>query len=311
MVLSRYTQSFVGGVLTGCAAVTLLLLASSILSKGIYLISWDGDSNEAPTEDDMIEILMDTYEQEGLPSPSPAFIVKGLEKPEPVLNFFTKKVKVFKRSEPTLHHPKKHFLTVVVTSSILLERTANSIMNTWGKDTPDYRIVVGTKNDGATISNLPNILKTDHDDFPAFPYLSLEEIGFVLDLVRQHYLTRYRWFFITTSNVYISIQRLRSFLTTLDPNSMLYVGNPSKHKMPKGKHYCNGGPGILLSHTALKRLEGQVTNCLNSSSKESGYVAFGKCVFSRLHRDCQLGTNVSFLFQLLPLVYRCKEFLGG
>ena len=187
--------------------------------------------------------------------------------------------------------PKKPLLIVVVTSQKLLQRTANRISRTWGRQTKDYRIIVGNGKYSDT-SGITKLLPVSYSDFPAFPYLSIGDLNFLLNLVRSEFTEQYNWFIFVSSNTYISVPSLQRFLNSMDASKPLYMGYPSNKTLPTGLRYCEGGPGLVFSHTALS---GITEPCVSGSSsrEEPGYQDLGKCLVSRLKVDCYGGLNVS------------------
>ena len=303
MVLSRYSKSFVHGVVIGCAVVTLLLITSTFVSKEITrsLESIYGGETETLFLAERRSLLffgsMSSQAADGAGRKEEVTTLVSEEVVEEVHDSTVASSGAsVKEDNEEFHQPLKPLLSVVVTSRYHVERTSRLIKSTWGNNTMDYCILIGMDGNFPPFSTpLPHVYESPHTDFPAVPYLTLEELGFVLNLVRSNFLNNYKWFLIVSSNVYVSVQRLERFLGGLESNSIVYLGHPSNQSMEDGKYYCEGGPGILLSHTALRFMEGQIQECQKTSGKKSGYLELGKCFISRLHQECNHGGNVSGL----------------
>lgn len=292
--MSRNSFSFVRGVVVGCAIATLLLVASNLLSLSVEtLYGGVGDSlalaegrslllYESQAGGGGVSVALPPAEKVEVKLPLVAADGNGPVNP------------VNSEEEPVKHHPKNSLLIIVVTSSILLERTSTRISRTWGRETTEYRVVVG---DADTRSrDVPNLLRTAHSDFPAFPYLSIGDLNFLLNLVREKFADEYRWFLLVPSNTYVSVHDLEAFLGGVDPGRVVYMGSPSNRSMPRGLRYCEGGPGIVLSHTALRRMGRQLLEGCASEGRDwrdSGYQKLGKCLIRHLGTECSAGLDVS------------------
>lgn len=286
-MVSRNNSSFVRGVVVGCTFSTLLLITSNLVFRGISLSldSVYGEEVEGLALAEGRSLLF--YESKSGSTPSTAtstdgesLIPKSKELPPTILKYFN-----------AIEEERKPLLTVVVTSMNLLERTSSRIRTTWGKDTANYRIVVGALGSEMNTRNIPNVLACAHQDFPAFPYLSISDLTVVLDLIRNNFLGDYKWFLLASSNMYVSVQNLEKFLHGLDADQVTYIGNPSNNT-----HlcYCKGGPGIVLSSMALRKMEGTIEACAREREGESGYRELGSCMLSRLKTSCYLSDDVSF-----------------
>lgn len=288
--MSRYKSTFVRGVFIGCSAATLLLIASSLVGRGISLSFYDGErDSEVLAEgrsllslegllstpgNDEVEVTTEgnsNYEKEPMTFTSREFTGEdqGLEQ-----------------------EPKKPLLTIVTTSRSLLERTLNRIRTSWGSvEAAEYRVVVGVE--GTMLNDIPpQVVVSAHYNFPAFPYLSISNISTLLDIVTSNFINQYKWFLFAPSNVYISVQSLERFLEGLNPDKVVYIGRPSNDSMPQ---YCEGGPGIIFSHVALRKMKRLLKHCVRNSKGDSGYRELGKCFISELKTECSMGNVVSYL----------------
>lgn len=294
--MSRYSFAFIRGVFIGCAVSALLLIASDLVYRGVSLsletVYGRETDSLAPAEGRSLLL----YESQASRS------VAAIEDNHPVFTqgIIGENVKDVKSNNEEeillLQQPRKPLLIVVVTSEKLLERTSGRIRRTWGKETADYRIVVGKQN--IKTSNIPNLLSTSHPGLPAFPYLSIGDLNFLLNLVRSEFLGQYSWFIFMSSNTYVSVQSLERFLGGMDASEVVYMGSPSNNSVPRDLRYCEGGPGLIFSHAALR---GMKEPCSGRSGGD-GYGLLGRCIASQLRTDCYRGVNVSFNKGWCPII---------
>ena len=288
----RYSPAFVRGVFIGCALSALVLLTTNLVYRGVTLSPDDSYGREPesfPLAEGRGLLLYESQANLEINSAEEVFTHKAVDVNE---NQLPSDVEEYKQEGFVGHsQPKKPLLIVVVTSRKLLQRTANRISRTWGGQTKDYRIIVGGGKN-SDISGITNLLPVSYSDFPAFPYLSIGDLNFLLNLVRTEFAEQYDWFLFVSSNTYISVPSLERFLNSMDASKPLYMGYPSNKTLPMGLLYCEGGPGLVFSHTTLS---GITEPCVGGSSsrEEPGYRDLGKCVVGQLKVDCYGGLNVS------------------
>lgn len=274
----------------GALTATLLLIASSLVCKGISLSFYGGGTDQ--------EVLAEGRSLLSLEGLSSAL---GSDEGEITT---VKTSASYEREEgvslttstdsKSLEQPKKPLLTVVTTTRSLLERTSRRIRTSWGSvGGAEYRIVVGREGTISSAADDPHVIVSADHNFPSFPYLTISSLSALLDLVRSNFLHQYKWFLIAPSNVYVSVQTLERFLQRLNPYQVVYIGRPSNHSMPLGHHYCEGGPGIVFSHVALRKMKGRLQRCVQNSKGDLGYRDLGKCMISELQTECFLSNHVS------------------
>lgn len=299
----KYNGSFLRGAITGCTLTTLLLVTTSLVFRGVTLsleTVYGGKEADFPRLAEGRSLL--GFWGAG----SPPVAVENVQT-QLLFNFSAVSDSTIrpvpsetrKRTSDRSHHrlsknaPKKQLLVVVTSSRSLLERTLKRIRSTWGRETANYRVVVGSKDRTPEYNekSLPNLLiSSDSRDLPAFPYLTLSEINAVLDAVRSNFIGQYKWFLFGPSNLYLSVQAMERFLSALNPNRVVYFGNPNNSN---GVQYCQGGPGFILSQVALSKIAGE---CIAGSSTDTelGYYQLGRCFMAKLKTQCSLGNfNVS------------------
>ena len=294
--MSRYRSTFVRGVFFGCLGGTLMLIASSLFFRGLSLSFETGGTNG--------ELLAEgrsllSLEGLGLPSAlgndEEEVTTKDIESYEkeqaPPMTY----ISVRDSNEQKSDQPKKPFLTLVTTTKSLLERTSNRIRTSWGSvEGAEYRIVVGMEAiPSLSIVDMPEVILSTGYHFPAFPYLSLSNLSALLELITENFIDDYNWFLLAPSNVYVSVQSLERFLQRLNPYKVVYVGRPSNYSMPNERNYCEGGPGIVLSHMAVRKLRRRLEGCIRNSKGDLGYRELGKCLISELKTECFVSEDVS------------------
>lgn len=303
--MSKYRSTFVRGVFVGCLAGTLLLIASSLVFRGVSL-SFYGEE----TDGELLAEGRSLLSLEGLFGNDEGEVTmksSGSYEKEQAILITSTSVRDSTRDETLDQQPKKPLLIIVTTTKSLLERTSNRIRTSWGSvGNAQYRIIVGTE--GTTSLNtidIPQVVVSAHHDFPAFPYLSISNLSALLDLVTNNYIEEYKWFLLAPSNMYVSVQSLERFLQGLNPYKVVYIGRPSNHNMPNDLQYCEGGPGIIFSHMALRKLKGRLQGCVGNSKGDLGYRELGKCLISELKTECFMSKDVSYFHK--PLVYVLRQ----
>lgn len=303
--MSKNTLTFVRGVFIGCAVATLLLIASSLLSRGISLslesIYGGGTNNQYLAEGRSLLSVAAPSAVGSEEAEVTTLKASALAERESVPPTTTSVGKPTGEEQNLNQKPKKPLLTVVTTSLSLLERTSHRIRTTWGSETANYRIVVGAQGTTTSDVNIPQVLVSTLPDFPSFPYLSIGDLSALLDLVRSNFLEQYNWFLIAPSNTYVSVQRLERFLQGINPYKVVYIGHPSSKNMPSDLHYCEGGPGIIFSHMALQKMRGRLQQCVRHSKGDLGYRELGKCLISELKTECYLSDDVSWKWNMFGI----------
>lgn len=296
--MSRYRSTFVRGVFFGCLGGTLMLIASSLFFRGVSL-SFDVRATDGELLAEGRSLL--SLEGQGLPSAlgndegEATTKASGVYEKEQALPMMY--TTLGDSNEQKSDQPRKPLLTLVTTTKSLLDRTSKRIRTSWGGvEGVEYRIVIGTEGaPSLSVVDMPEVIMTAHHHFPAFPYLSLSNLSALLDLITTNFLTNYNWFLLAPSNMYVSVQSLERFLQGLNPYKVVYIGRPSNHSMPNDHSYCEGGPGIILSHMAVRQLRGRLQDCLRNSKGDLGYRELGKCLISELKTECFVSADVSCL----------------
>ncbi len=176
------------------------------------------------------------------------------------------------------YRPRKVVLRAVLTSRANLNATASLINETWGSEFKDYWIFVGGSEE------IPEQLRKNH---PIWPLSSNEDIGpnmeqtppllqtfTLLKVLHNHYIDKYKWFFIVPDNTYVASNDMEVVLSRMDSNQVVYMGRPgsdhpmemARMKLITNEFYCERGPGIVLSSRALDAIVPHLDDCLSQVS---------------------------------------------
>ena len=77
---------------------------------------------------------------------------------------------------------------------------------------------------------------------------------------------------------------LEPFLRRLDPDQVHFIGAPGfgKHAedfVEEGFIFCMGGPGILLSRGALRKIKDKIHTCFDKLLTEHEDLELGRCIW--------------------------------
>ena len=117
----------------------------------------------------------------------------------------------------------------------------------------------------------------------------------MLKYIHDHYINDFDWFMRADDDVYVRVEHLVYFLSKLNPNKELYIGQPGsgkpddleRIKLLPHEHYCMGGPGVIFSRTLLSKLAPHLEDCLNNvvvSWNED--LEVGRCISRQLGVQC-------------------------
>ena len=204
--------------------------------------------------------------------------------------------------------PRRLVLVGVVTAHRYLDTRARGIYRTWGKDvTLDVLFFTGTSrvSDGASATELPvvSLAGVDDDQYPP-----QRKVFAMLRHMFEHHIDTYDFFMRADDDVYVKSDGLRDLLQSVNPAQDIYMGSPGfgrerdQDRIRLGRagvdRYCMGGPGVIFSRSALRRLGPHLNECLSNvvvSYNED--VEVGRCVHRVLNVQCTWAWEVS---QLVP-----------
>ena len=192
--------------------------------------------------------------------------------------------------------PKKEvLLSVLATSTIHVQDSFYLVNSTWGENAYGWKIALGTSNwtNKVPFDGQNTFFSAECGDFLSRkPYLTPKQLFCLLKGVYNKYIFQYEWFLIATDSIYVAINYLGRQLQKLDSTDIVYTGKPDRNQ------FCAGGPGIVLSQAALKRIVPYLQSCLESGNRSlevNGDKLLGTCFKNKLQKTCRKLDKVGFL----------------
>ena len=196
----------------------------------------------------------------------------------------------------TEYDVKKTLFSAVFTSRGALETTARIVNETWGSGMTDYRIFFGGDSDFPSDWRRFPIMQLQHEQEFSSSQLTVHQLFSLIKFLHSKYIESYNWFLLASRKVYVSTRDIENLLNRLNPYALIYLGKPGSSnpqemaelRMIPNEYFCEGGPGIILSRTALKAIVPFLDECLQQvqSYKDEGGSG-GEMEFSRA--DVELG----------------------
>ena len=196
---------------------------------------------------------------------------------------------------------RKTLFIGVVTAEKLLNTRGKAIFETWGKSAP---MITFFSAEGESKTTLPVVSLPGVDD----TYPPQKKVYRMLKYMHDNYINEYNWFLRADDDVYVRVPQLIQFLNTVDPNKMIYMGQPGMGKpqdleriqLRADEHYCMGGTGVIYSNTLLKRLAPHLEECLaNVVVSYNEDLEVGRCISRRLNVQCTWSYEVRATMYLL------------
>ena len=164
--------------------------------------------------------------------------------------------------------PRKLLFVGVVTAVKFLETRATGIYNTWGRELSDLYFFASQPDDkdlGLPIITLPGINDTQ--------YPPQRKVYHMLKYMHDHYIDQFDFFMRSDDDVYVKTDQLLELLQGINPAQDIYMGCPGfgrpddrdRIKLDQNEHYCMGGPGVIFSRSALRKLAPHLDKCLEVS----------------------------------------------
>ena len=152
-----------------------------------------------------------------------------------------------------------------------------AILETWGKRCDGF-MVASTFSDQSvgTIDLLHKGIPGDYDSM-------WQKVRSMLAYMYEHYLDDYDFFHIVGDDVFLIVENLKAYLSTVDPDEVLYAGGwtrPTwKPHLPDDFFYAGGGPGYTLSREALKQfVELALPTCFAKTMVSFEDLVMGLCM---------------------------------
>ena len=199
---------------------------------------------------------------------------------------------------------KKTLCVSVFTPATQLPSTARIVNQTWGSGVTDYRLVLGGNSKiPSEWRKLPiTHLKQDQEFSSSQP--TVHQLFSLLKFLHEEYIRTYDWFLLASSEVYVAVSDLEKLLSKLDPHTPVYMGRPGSQnpiemaslRMMVNEYFCEGGPGIILSRTALEAIVPFLDECLKQVQSYSTFsrsdVELGRCFSRKLGVHCSTSWEV-------------------
>ena len=162
--------------------------------------------------------------------------------------------------------PRKLLFVGVVTAEKYLNTRALGIFNTWGKEVKDFKFFSSHSQDSG-LSHLPIITLPGINDTQ---YPPQRKVYHMLKYMHDHFIEEFDFFMRADDDVYVKVDKLYEMLADINPAQEIYLGCPgfgrpddrSRIKLDENEHYCMGGPGVIFSRSALRRLAPHLNSCL-------------------------------------------------
>lgn len=161
--------------------------------------------------------------------------------------------------------PRKLLFVGVVTAAKYLDTRALGIHQTWGKELHDLYFFSSKPNDSSL--NLPIVTLPGIDDNQ---YPPQRKVYKMLKYMHDNYIDEFDFFMRSDDDVYVKTDLLLELLETINPAQDIYMGCPGfgktkdreRIKLEEHEHYCMGGPGVIFSRSALRKLAPHLDTCL-------------------------------------------------
>ena len=185
-------------------------------------------------------------------------------------------------SDPDVRHkhlmeelaPRKLLYIGVISSAKYLPTRAVSIYKTWGKETLPHMHFYSAPSEDPALDYLPVVTLPGVNDTQ---YPPQEKVYRTLKYMADNFLDTYDFFMRSDDDVYYRMEKLLKLLEGINPAQDIYMGSPGfgkehdkdRLKLEKHEHYCMGGPGVIFSRSALRKLAPHLETCLKVSGMMS------------------------------------------
>ena len=209
--------------------------------------------------------------------------------------------------------PRRLLLVGVVTAQRYLDTRVRGIYQTWGKEAIQVDVglhfYTGQGPGGASPTELSIVSLADVEDNQ---YPPQRKVFAMLRHMYDHHIDTYDFFMRADDDAYVKVDRLLDLLKGVNPAQDIYMGSPGfgrEHDQDRirlgregqSDRYCMGGPGVIFSRSALRRLAPHLNECLSDvvvSYNED--VEVGRCVHRMLNVQCTWAWEVSVYARSQP-----------
>lgn len=217
----------------------------------------------------------------------------------PKATYFNMNLRPFYVASELGHREK--LLVGVLTTEEHLDSLILAINNTWAAALPKVIFFTPYSRDADFHEkynkilglSVVQLLDIEGDDSTSKITISFKMLKYMHD----HYINSYDWFMRAEDSMYIKPDKLIEFLNSVNSSMDLYIGHPSAYAFGADKSaekanlyshqkYCQGGPGVVLSRSALAKLTPNLERCLEEAQSDDEDVELGRCLYNNVGLQC-------------------------
>ena len=162
-----------------------------------------------------------------------------------------------------------------------------SLYNTWGEIVTNMAIFLPLTITQSEFFEDTTFVRELKINTTKYNYPTPESIYQVLRYLYKHYAYQFRYFLISSDNLYVNKYNFLDLVSNVSEHSIIYTGHPIKYGRTT---YCLGDGGILLSQVTLLKLVPKLRRCEKWHSTYSWDKTLGRCMKKILNQMC---TNIS------------------
>jgi len=208
--------------------------------------------------------------------------------------------------QPDISLPRKKMLFAgVMTAEKFLDTRAKAVYETWGKVMPGKMMFFASSS--SQRNDLPVVSLTGVDD----SYPPQRKSMMMLKYMHDNFIDQYEWFMRADDDVYIRTEKLERFLRQLNSSDDLYIGQAGvgnqeekgKLGLGLGDNFCMGGPGVVISSSALRKVVPYLEHCLQNLLTTHEDVEVGRCIKKFVGISCTWSFEV-FVCRLFNVILK-------
>lgn len=189
-------------------------------------------------------------------------------------------------------------LVGIMTAQKYVDTRAWNVWRTWGQTLPGRVFFFVAEHTETAHPELPLIRLPGVDD----SYPPQKKSFMMFRWMADHGLNQFEWFLRADDDVYVRGDRLEIFLRSLNSSKPLFLGQaglgtPEEYgtlSLGSEDNYCMGGPGIILSRTALAMVRPHIGECLRNMYTTHEDVEVGRCIRKFAGVSCSWSYEVRF-----------------
>lgn len=194
---------------------------------------------------------------------------------EIIVNYKQMKKKAYRpgsRKEPKYlreeYSFKKQLFVGVLTQQSYLRTRAKTVYETWGKEVDKLVFFVGE--DCSVPADLSYLPVVKLKGIPDNVYPPLRKAFAVMSYMYDHYVNQFDWFIRADDDMYVRTRKLSDLLSRMNPYESVYLGRAgtgrredlNRLRLLAHERYCMGGPGIILSGEAMRKVGPHLGSCV-------------------------------------------------